>query len=410
MKRFIPRPLISLYHRVLALLGAIYYGFPSSAIHVIAITGTKGKTSTSEMVNAIFEEAGKKTALINSIRIKVDEVSEPNPSGRSMPGRAYLQQFFRRAVRKQCSVAIVEMTSEGARQHRHRNIQLSALAFLNIAPEHIESHGSFRAYADAKFAIGKQLVRSPKRPRIIVANAEDPESARYLSLPVETRVPFSLTSHAPWDASSRSGTFTFHGRIISVPQPGEFSLKNALAAAEIAHAFRIDSDTIARGLAKVTHIPGRAERIEVGQDFTVIVDYAHTPESLAALCDAYKGQRKICVLGSAGGGRDTWKRPVMGKTAEEKCDVVILTNDDSYDEDPQKIISDIRNGMAREPVVLLDRREAIRYALGAAKHGDAVLITGKGVDPMYGKGGVKTAWNDADVAREELLTLLSRAV
>jgi UDP-N-acetylmuramoyl-L-alanyl-D-glutamate--2,6-diaminopimelate ligase len=403
LRAFLPTPLVSVYHFLLAELGALVYGFPSRKLLVLAVTGTKGKSSTTEMVNGILEEAGYKTALLNSIRIKVAERSEPNMMRMSMPGRFFIQRFLRDAVRAGCSSVVLEMTSEGARQHRHRGIALDALVFTNLAPEHIESHGSYEAYADAKFELGKQLARSRKRPRIIVANADDKQSARYLALPVEAKIPFSLAANPPWFADDRGGYLTFQGEKISVYQPGEFSLKNALAGATLARVLGIGMEKIAAGLDRVRTIPGRAERIEAGQDFAVVVDYAHTPESLQALYDAYKGMRTICVMGSMGAGRDKWKRPLMGKVADAACDTVILTNEDPGDEDPQAILQALASGMARTPEMMLDRRQAIRRALEIARTGNAVLITGKGTDPwIYGPGGTKIPWSDAQVAREEL--------
>lgn len=397
-----PSPLLALYHRVLAYVGALLYRHPSRGIIVIAVTGTKGKSSTTEMVNAIFEAAEYKTALLNSIRIKIGGHSESNEMRMSMPGRFFIQHFLARAKKSGCTVAILEMTSEGARQYRHRDIDLDALIFTNLAPEHIESHGSLQAYKDAKYEIGKQLARSHKRPRTIVANADDPESARYLALPVETRIPFSLAAHSP-HASEHGGSFTFEGATIATTLPGEFSLKNALAAARLARSFGILPEVIARGIAGLTRIPGRAERIECGQDFEVVVDYAHTPDSLVALYDAYKDVRKVCVMGATGGGRDTWKRPVMGSLADEKCAEIVLTNEDPYDEDPGAIVRELAAKMKRKPEVLMDRRAAIRRGLELAQPGNVVLITGKGTDPcICGPHGSKLPWSDAEVAREEL--------
>src|SRR6185503_9610549 len=155
----------SIYHFCLAYLGAFLYNSPSERILVIGVTGTKGKSSTTEMVNAIFEEAGYKTALRNSIRIKVGDSTMPNKMRMSMPGRFFLQRFLARALKEDCRAEIIEMTSEGARQHRHRAIALDGLIFTNIAPEHIESHGSYEAYRDAKFSIVRQLQRSRKQFR-----------------------------------------------------------------------------------------------------------------------------------------------------------------------------------------------------------------------------------------------------
>ncbi len=406
LRALLPAPLLSLYHFALAFLGATVYRHPSGKLIVIAVTGTKGKTSTTELINAVFEAGGYKTALLNSIHMSTGEGMHENPVGRSMPGRFFIQRFLARAVQNGCTVAIIEMTSEGARQHRHRFLELDALVFTNLAPEHIESHGSLQAYKDAKFSIALQLARSRKRPRSIVANALDPESARYLALPIEEKRPFSLASRTPWQADERGGHFMFEGVDIITTLPGEFSLRNALAAADMGHAFGIAPRDIARGIASLTAIPGRAERVECGQDFIVVVDYAHTPESLRALCDAYAGRQRICVLGSAGGGRDTWKRPVMGRTAEENAERVILTNDDPYDEDPMQILGEMAAGMKTKPDIIPDRRLAIRTALRAAKPGNAVLITGKGIDPIAGPHGTKIPWSDVEVAREELESLL----
>jgi UDP-N-acetylmuramoyl-L-alanyl-D-glutamate--2,6-diaminopimelate ligase len=397
-----PAPLLSLYHFSLALLGALAYGFPSRSLYVVGVTGTKGKTSTTEYLNAIFEAAGKKTALLNSIRVKVGPHSRRNELGRSMPGRFFIQRFLADARAMRCDVVILEMTSEGAAQHRHRGISLDTFVFTNLAPEHIESHGSFEAYASAKFELARQLIRSKKRPRTLIINKDDEQASRYLALPAEQKVAFSLSQQIPWQASAQGGSFSFHGTTVTTTLPGEFSLRNALAAAEAARAAGVAPEIIAKGVASLAVIPGRAERIDAGQDFTVVVDYAHTPESLAALCDAYGAMRKICILGSAGGGRDTWKRPVMGKVAEEKCAVVILTTDDPYDDDPLQIIEEIAAGMKQRPEILPDRREAIRRALSLARPGDAVLITGMGIDAPHQRGTTKSIWSDSAVAREEL--------
>ena len=403
VRPLIPAFVMRFYHLSLAHLGALLYGYPSHQLIVIGVTGTKGKSSTTEMINAIFEEAGYKTSLINSIRFKIDDTSNPNLTRMSMPGRFFIQKFLADAHNHGCQVAILEMTSEGAAQGRHRGIALDALVFTNLSPEHIESHGSFEAYADAKFEIAKELFRSHKRPRVIVANADDPASSRYVTLPVEVSLPFSLSGNQPYSADDHGGHFTFDEMDIRVHLPGEFSLKNALAATLVAHSYGIATPVIAAALDKLTVIPGRAERIEMGQNFAVVVDYAHTPDSLIALYKAYGSKKKICVLGSTGGGRDLWKRPVMGQIADERCDHVILTNEDPYDEDPRSIIDSLARGMKRPPEIILDRRDAIARALSLATTDCAVLITGKGTDPNIAVAkGKKIPWSDAHVVREEL--------
>jgi len=409
IRRATPSFLLSLYHLFWAWLASVVFLLPSRRIIVIGVTGTKGKTSTTELINAIFEEDGYATAVLNSLRTKLDDTSEPNTRRMSMPGRFGLQRFFSRAIDKGCTVAIIEMTSEGAIQHRHRFIHLDALVFTNLAPEHIDAHGSLEAYAEAKLSLGQALVRSHKRPRIMIVNADDAWGQRFLSLPVDVRVPYSMKQVEPHHADAAGGQFRFGNTDMKISLPGMFSLYNALAATVTAEAFDVNHETIARGLARVTEIKGRAQAIREGQSFDVVIDYAHTPDSLLALYDAYAGKRLICVMGGTGGGRDLWKRAVMGKIADERCAEVILTTEDPYEEDPQSIADMIATDMKKPPTVILDRRFAIREALArATAAGDAVLITGKGSEPsIHMAGGRDIPWSDEAVTREELKSIVN---
>lgn len=396
------------WHFFIAYASAAWYGFPSRKLFVIGVTGTKGKSSTAEMVNAILEEAGYRTALASTIRFKAGSESRPNLFKMTMPGRGFLQAFLAQALAREATHAVIEITSEGARQYRNRGIALNALVFTNIAPEHIESHGSFENYKNAKLAIGTGLVSSSKRPRIMVANADDELGKRFLTLPVDRALPYHLADAKPYQMLDGKVSMTFDDTTFTVPMPGEFTVMNALAAATLAREMGIDTRTIARALTRLKPILGRVEYIECGQDFIAIVDYAHTPGSLSALYAAFPGRRKVCVLGNMGGGRDAWKRPEMGKIAEDACDVVILTNEDPCDEDPRKIVEEMARGMKnKKPHIIIDRRQAIARALSEARTGDAVLVTGKGTDPfLLEANGVRTPWSDAAVVREELTALL----
>src|SRR3989344_8143015 len=173
MRRFIPKKLLNLYHLGWAYMGAMWYRFPSKKLFVIAVTGTKGKSTVADLIRAILHEAGHKVALASTIRFAIAEDSEPNLFKMTMPGRSYLQQFLRKAVDAHCTHAVIEMTSEGAAQFRHRGIALDALVFTNLQPEHLESHGGMEQYALAKLSLAKHLESSPKRPRYIVANIDD---------------------------------------------------------------------------------------------------------------------------------------------------------------------------------------------------------------------------------------------
>ena len=406
LKKLLPasfvRPLLPFYHRVLAFALAASYGFPARSLTVIGVTGTKGKSSVSDMLFTVLRHAQYPAAVAGTIRFAINDASEPNRYKMTMPGRGFIHAFLAKARAQGAKYAVVEVTSESVRQHRHRYLFLNGLVFTNLQKEHIESHGGFENYARAKLEIGKELAASPKRPRAIIANADDPRSEPYLALPVEQKLPFSYADVTDVVLGPGRASFLYEGVRFDLKLPGSFSIMNALAVIKAARFLEVPLPVIAEGLRSLERIPGRTERIEEGQDFEAIVDYAHTPDSLRALYEAYPC-RRICVLGNTGGGRDTWKRPEMGKIAEEYCDEVILTNEDPYDEDPRAIVDAMADAMTRKPHIIMDRREAIAHALSLAHAGDAVLITGKGRDPyIMEASGTKTPWSDALVVREEL--------
>ncbi len=410
-KKLIPKKLFwvvsPFYHFFLSWLGALIHQSPSRKIKVVAVTGTKGKSSVTEMVNAILEEAGFKTALANTIRFKIGEKSEPNLFKMTMPGRFFVQKFLRQAVKAKCGWAVLEITSEAAKQFRHRFIDFDALIFTNLSPEHIESHGSYEKYVAAKRAIGEALEKSPKGNRVIIVNADEKEAVKFLNLNVPRKVLYSLKNAEPYEIQDGKISFTFEGEKITPPLEGLFNIYNCLAAAAFAKSQGVSTQTIKEGLEKMSMIRGRVEHIETGKGFKVIVDYAHTADSLEKLYQTFPNQRKICVLGNTGGGRDKWKRPEMARIADRYCEKIILTNEDPYDENPRAILSDMEKGFAKHrPEIILDRREAIAAALRSASAGDIVLITGKGTDPfIMGPNGTKLPWDDATVTRKELQKL-----
>lgn len=396
------RALVKPYHFVITLLSALRYGFPAKKLTVILVTGTKGKSSVTEMLFTVLRHAGYQAAVAGTIRFAINDETRPNLYKMTMPGRGFIQRFLADAVAKGATHAVIEVTSEATLQYRHLFLYPNALVFTNLQKEHIESHGSFEKYAAAKRSIGKELAISSKRPRAIIANADDEHSAPYLSLPVETVLPFSYADAHEVSQGPGTVAFTLEGVPFDMRLPGSFSIMNALAVIRAAAFVGVPLPKSAAALRTLERIPGRTERIDIGQNFQAVVDYAHTPDSLAALYGAYPG-RKICVLGNTGGGRDTWKRPLMGAIADQHCDEVILTNEDPYDEDPRAIVDAMAKGMKRTPQIIMDRREAIAAALALAQSGDTVLITGKGTDPyIMEANGEKTPWSDAAIVREEL--------
>lgn len=407
----IPKKLFRLvqpiYHWLLAFVAALIYRFPSRKIFVLGITGTKGKTSTVEIINAILEEAGYKTALASSLRFKVSKKSGKNKEKMTMPGRFFMQKFLREAVKEKCQYAILELTSEGAVQHRHKFIRLNALVFTNLAPEHIESHGSFENYRNAKLKFFKALEKSSEKRKILIANEDDNEASRFLNFNIKEKIKYGLKDVSSYAIQKDGIDFEINGVKIHSKLSGKFNLYNILAAAAFTKTQGIGMENIKSAIEKFSGIEGRMEKIDEGQDFKVIVDYAHTPDSLEKVYETFQSSRKICVLGSAGGGRDKWKRPEMGKIASKHCQHIILTNEDPYDENPNEIVDDIVNGISSGNYeIVIDRREAIAKAIQSAKTGDAVIITGKGAEPwIIGTKGTKIKWDDRQTTREELMKL-----
>ena len=392
LKSFLPVFVLSFYHFILAFFGALIYGFPSKKLILIGVTGTNGKTTTTEMVASIFEKAGKKIALLNSIRFKIDKKEEINKLRMTMPGRFFIQRFLKKAVKEGCQYAIVEVTSEGIKQHRHRFLDFKVAVFTNLAPEHIEAHGSFEKYKEAK---GKFFQATKE---IHVINVEDQNSDYFLKFPSKRKITYGL----------KNGEINLENTKVNLNIPGEFNFYNALAAISVAVSQGIDKDFATKVLEEFKGAPGRMEEV-ISKPFKVIVDYAFTPNALEKVyqtltqsLDHSTTRSLICVLGACGGGRDKWKRPVLGELAAKYCNEVIVTNEDPYDEDPWQIIEQVAAGTKGKARKILDRREAIRTALKLAKEGDIVVITGKGCEPsICVAGGKKIPWDDRKVVREE---------
>lgn len=409
MKKIVPRSLFNffqpIYHKALAFLSALLYRFPSKEIKIVVVTGTKGKTSVTEFINSILEEAGYTTALLNTIRFKIADEETPNKYKMSTPGRSFVQRFIRKAVSENCDWVIMEITSQAVLLARHAHIDFNALIFTNISPEHIEAHGSFENYLEAKLELTHALKNSQKKERIVIANVDDAHGQDFITTAATKSAEVSITQAEPYELRDNGTTFTFRNQSITTRFPGLFNIYNMLSAAVFAENQGISMEVIRRALESHKNIRGRLELVNPGDSFEVYVDYAHTADSLEKVYQAFPDRHKICILGNTGGGRDTWKRPVMAQIAYTYCDSIILTNEDPYDEDPQKIVDEMYAAIEDKDKarIILDRREAINTALREAKKGDVVLITGKGTDPyIMGPGGQKTPWDDATVVREEL--------
>lgn len=383
IKKFIPGFVLSIYHFKLALAGAIIFGFPGKdkKMKIIGITGTSGKSTTTDFITRILEEAGHKVASISSIRFKVGGKEWENKYKMTMPGRFVIQKFLRQAANAGCNFVVLEITSEGIRQFRHKFINFDTAVFTNLSPEHIESHGSFEKYRNEKL----KLFRIVKNIHVI--NGDDKNAQYFIDIPANKKIIFSIKDKKDYN--------------FSLNLLGDFNIMNALAAINVAKVYGIGFEVCKKVLENAKGISGRMEI--VSKNPLVVVDYAHTPEQLESVYKSLKQKSLICVLGSCGGGRDKWKRPVLGEIAKKYCTKIFITNEDPYDENPMEIINEVHKTAGQNAEKILDRKKAIKKAVALAGDNSVVIITGKGSEPwMCVANGKKIPWDDRAIARESL--------
>ncbi|HEY4477311.1 MAG TPA: UDP-N-acetylmuramoyl-L-alanyl-D-glutamate--2,6-diaminopimelate ligase [Candidatus Paceibacterota bacterium] len=434
MKSFItsllPERVLLAYHYVVALVSALYYGFPSRGMVIIGVTGTKGKTSTANFIWSVLHSSGIKAGLISTANIKFHEREMLNSFHMTMPGRFTMQGFLYEMKKTGCTHCVVETTSEGIKQFRNKGIVYDIAVFTNLSPEHLGSHGGdFEQYKKTKGKLFSSLLRArhkiiygKKIEKVIIVNSDDPHGEYFFSFSADKKITYGRGEQAHIRARDIRETiggvsFTVDEIPYSLHILGAFNVLNALPAIAVASLFDIAAEKVQAGFGALTSIPGRMEILNEGQDFTVIIDYAHEAVSMkAALETARKitsrGGRVIVLLGAEGGGRDKSKRPVMGEIAGENADVVIVSNVDPYDDDPREILEDIARaaetaGKTREADLFLveDRAGGIKKAIALAKPGDVVLITGKGAEQSMIIKGKRIPWDDRKITRDALKEL-----
>jgi UDP-N-acetylmuramoyl-L-alanyl-D-glutamate--2,6-diaminopimelate ligase len=364
---------------------ADFFGDPTAELPVAAITGTNGKTTTAYLLAAILEAAGEKPGLLTNVERRVgDEVREV---GLNTPEAIDLQRLFREMLDAGNRACVMEATSMASAKGRLEGTRFVVLVFTNLTQDHLDFHGTMEEYFESKRRLFAQADRA-------VINVADEYGARL--------------------AAEHPDALTFRGddelRAIELRLQGRFNQENAVAAAAAARALGIADDPIKQGLESVARVPGRFDRVDEGQRFTVLVDYAHTPGALETALNAARElaptARVICVFG-AGGDRDRAKRPLMGRVVAERADVAIVTSDNPRSEDPAAIAAEVLGDRALD--VELDRRVAIGRALESARDGDVVVIAGKGHEQGQEIGDRKIPFDDAQVARETLRRLKAPA-
>lgn len=408
----------NLYHFFLAWLGSIVYQHPSRELTVIGVTGTKGKTTTAELMRAVLTAAGIKVAMISSAHIAYGDEMTVTPFHNTMPGRMFIQKFLRAAVKRGCTHAVFEVTSQGTTQYRHRFIDFDMAAITCLHPEHIESHGSYEEYRGAKaqfFQDTARLSRKDKKFFFINSDLAGGGDVQYFEEAV--RHPTG-EGHFGEVVYYNRGNFVRNQlggdmHKVSPWMQSEFNLENAALVYEMATRLGALGEAVLSLFKTFAGVEGRYEWIEARTkkgSFSIIIDYAHTPGSYEALLKALAAKKSphlIAVLGSYGQGRDVWKRPEIGRIAGTYATKLYITNESPGDEDPRAIIDQIASGVTDKSKVNIieDRSEAIRRALMDAREGDIVALIGKAHETDIRIGKRVIPWNEKRITLQLLGTL-----
>ncbi len=408
-------------------LAAAYHDFPSRKLTVIGVTGTDGKTTTSTLIHSILQAAsGGKAGLISTISAQVGSASLDTGLHVTTPGAPEIQRLLARMADHGMCYAVLEMTSHGLAQGRLNGVDLDAAALTNVTHEHLDYHGTWEAYRDAKmrmFAMLNQGYRKPHQPKIAVINGEDASADYFARAEADKRVRYGLHSSSDIYATDiiyrpDYTQFMLHegdettGRV-HLPLIGRFNVLNALAAISMARALGIQQETIARGLLAVSAVSGRMERIDEGQAFLALVDFAHTPNALKNALETARemvsqGGRVIAVFGSAG-LRDREKRRLMAEVSAQMADISVFTAEDPRTESLESILqimaaaAESKGGVEGETFIRVpDRGQALFRAVQMAREGDVVIACGKGHEQSMCFGTLEYDWDDREALRAAL--------
>lgn len=408
LSRLLPQGVKNLYHLLQAVLACVAFGFPGKKIRVIGVTGTNGKTTTSQFIARILSASGKKVALASTINFQIGEKTWVNSSKFTTLSAWKLQKFLKQAVSEQCEYAVVETSSHALDQNRVWGIPYEIAVMTNVTREHLDYHGTMERYREAK-------CRLFRRAQKAVVNLDMEEPAYFCgtegkAVTYSTKNPQAHILASDVTLDFKGTEFTVDGKHFHLQIPGLFNIENALAALGVARLLEIDFEIAQGALANVTGVPGRMELVPNHINADILIDYAVTPDAFEKLYASIlplkiPGSQIIHVFGACG-ERDRGKRPQMGEIASSYADIIILTNEDPYHEDGEQIIDEIEQGVSKKKdknyFRIFDRREAIRKALSLAEIGDIVLITGKGAEETMAIGDERLPWKERQVIEEEL--------
>lgn len=390
------------------------YGHPARSLRVIAVTGTNGKTTTINYLNEILKEAGCKTALFSTAVIEIDGKRRVNDLNATVGNTDQMQRFFRDAKHAHVDFVLLEFTSHALHQHKLDGIQVEAAIMTNLTQDHLDYHKTMDEYARAK---SKLFAGNPK---FIILNRDDewyeyfdkfPAGAQKITYGAHDDAEAKITNIKLYKKGSEAKVVIDHQTKLDLATalPGKFNVYNMTAAAATAYLLGVKLKDIVEGVANLEGVPGRFERVVEGLGYDVIVDYAHTPDALEQLLESARTvtKNRVILVFGATGDRDKGKRPIMGEIAAKHADRIILTDEESYNEDADKIRQQVfkgieKGGGAAKTTEIADRREAIEKALSIATKNDTILITGMGHEQFRIVKGEKLPWNDGDVVREIL--------
>jgi UDP-N-acetylmuramoyl-L-alanyl-D-glutamate--2,6-diaminopimelate ligase len=402
----VPQLVVGDARRAMGVAADEFFERPTEKLELAGVTGTNGKTTTAFLLYSVLAAGDRRPGLLGTIESRVG--GERRPALRTTPEAIDLQRSFREMLDGGDRSCALEATSHGSELGRLDRVRFSALVFTNLTQDHLDFHGTIERYFDAK----RRLFTEARPPAAI--NVGDPFGRRLAEeLQGHDRlVTFGFADDAELrperlDLGPRGARFTTDGLELETKLRGRFNVENVLGAVAAARLLGIDDDAIARGVRELRGVPGRFEAVDEGQPFAVLVDYAHTPDSLENVLRTARDlaqNRLICVFG-CGGDRDRGKRPLMGRIASELADLAIVTSDNPRSEEPDSIIGEIVAGAAGDVEVEPDRREAIARAIDAAQEGDVVVIAGKGHEQGQQFADRTVPFDDRDVAREALRRL-----
>lgn len=410
----LPVVYVSDSHRALAMVADYYYGRPSRGLHLIGVTGTNGKTTITYLVQAIQEAAGVHTGLIGTMGMHY--MSHFVPVDNTTPEVHLIHKNLAAMKNEGAASVVMETSSNALYDGRVRGCDFNVGIFTNLTEDHLDLHGTMKDYMYAKSLLFSQLGNTydPDRIKVAVLNVDDKVSAVYRHMTAAAVITYGIDNEADFRAEDIritpvGTTFTLvaEGKryFVQMKLIGKFSVYNVLAALAACSVKHLDMVKMIEAVENVSGVPGRFETVHAGQDFTVIVDYSHTPDSLENALTTIKefAKKRIITVVGCGGDRERGKRPVMAKIAVDYSDQVILTSDNPRTEDPNEILREMEAGVTgRDYRKIVDRREAIRYAVQHAETGDIILIAGKGHETYQIVGTVKHHFDDREAAREAI--------